>query len=50
MQEILGIEGANQHQVIKQADVIMLLCLFRDQFDQKNLANELGYLHASYRP
>ncbi len=35
MQEILGIEGANQHQVIKQADIIMLLCLFRDQFDQK---------------
>ncbi|MCB8945442.1 MAG: glycoside hydrolase family 65 protein [Ardenticatenaceae bacterium] len=35
MQEILGIEGANQHQVIKQADVIMLLCLFRDQFDHK---------------
>jgi kojibiose phosphorylase len=33
MQELLGIEGANQHQVIKQADVIMLLCLFRDHFD-----------------
>jgi kojibiose phosphorylase len=35
MQELLGIEGANQHQVIKQADVIMLLCLFRDHFDQQ---------------
>ncbi len=34
MQELLGIEGANQHQVIKQADVIMLLCLLRDEYDQ----------------
>jgi kojibiose phosphorylase len=35
MQELLGIEGANQHQVIKQADIIMLLCLFRDHFDHQ---------------
>ncbi len=35
LQVILGIEGANQSQVLKQADVIMLLCLFRDQFDQR---------------
>ncbi|UCF61667.1 MAG: glycoside hydrolase family 65 protein, partial [Anaerolineaceae bacterium] len=35
MQSLLGIEGANQHQVLKQADVIMLLCLLRDQFDDK---------------
>jgi kojibiose phosphorylase len=35
MQSLLGIEGANQHQVLKQADVIMLLCLLRDRFDQK---------------
>jgi trehalose/maltose hydrolase-like predicted phosphorylase len=34
MQEILGIEGANKHQVIKQADVIMLLCLFRNEYDR----------------
>lgn len=33
LQVILGIEGANEHQVLKQADVIMLLCLFRDVFD-----------------
>lgn len=33
MQVLLGIEGANASQVIKQADVIMLLCLLRDQYD-----------------
>jgi len=33
LQVIFGIEGANQRQVLKQADVIMLLCLFRDEFD-----------------
>ena len=35
LQVIFGIEGANERQVLKQADVIMLLCLFRDQFDQR---------------
>ena len=35
LQIIFGVEGANERQVLKQADVIMLLCLFRDQFDQK---------------
>ena len=35
LQVILGIEGANESQVLKQADVIMLLCLFSDQFDQR---------------
>jgi kojibiose phosphorylase len=35
IQEILGIEGANLHQVIKQADVIMLLCLLRNEYDHK---------------
>lgn len=34
LQVIFGIEGANERQVLKQADVIMLLCLFRDQFDR----------------
>jgi beta-phosphoglucomutase len=33
MQVVLGIEGANESQVIKQADVIMLLCLLRDEYD-----------------
>lgn len=35
MQIVLGIEGGNQTQILKQADVIMLLCLFRDQYDQR---------------
>lgn len=35
LQVVLGIEGANASQVIKQADVIMLLCLLRDEYDQK---------------
>lgn len=35
MQFLLGIEGANRSQVIKQADVIMLLCLLRGQYDEK---------------
>ncbi|MFW5941783.1 MAG: beta-phosphoglucomutase [Chloroflexota bacterium] len=35
MQYLLGIEGANRSQVIKQADVIMLLALLREQYDEK---------------
>jgi kojibiose phosphorylase len=35
MQVVLGIEGANAAQVIKQADAIMLLCLLRDEYDRK---------------
>jgi kojibiose phosphorylase len=35
MQGLLGIEDVNQYQVLKQADVIMLLCLLRDQIDGK---------------
>ncbi len=35
LQVIFGIEGANERQVLKQADVIMLLCLFRDEFDER---------------
>lgn len=35
MQVVLGIEGANASQVIKQADVIMLLCLLRDEYDAR---------------
>jgi trehalose/maltose hydrolase-like predicted phosphorylase len=34
MQELLGIEGANVHQVLKQADVIMLLCLLRHNYNE----------------
>jgi len=40
MQLILGLEGANASQVVKQADVILLLCLLRDRYNaqtwQKN--------------
>jgi kojibiose phosphorylase len=43
MQEILGIDGANKHQVIKQADVIMLLCLFRNDFDQDTWSANYDY-------
>ncbi|MDJ0752371.1 MAG: beta-phosphoglucomutase [Ardenticatenaceae bacterium] len=35
LQIVFGIEGANRRQVLKQADVIMLLCLFRDRFDRQ---------------
>lgn len=35
MQAIFGVEGANQYQVVKQADVLLLLCLLRDEYDQK---------------
>ncbi len=35
MQELLTIEGANQSQVIKQADIIMLLCLLRNEFSKE---------------
>jgi kojibiose phosphorylase len=35
MQYLLGVEGANAHQVVKQADVILLLCLLREEFDRQ---------------
>lgn len=35
MQYLLGIEGANRSQVIKQADVVMLLILLRDQYSKQ---------------
>jgi len=35
MQEILGIEGCTEYKALKQADVIALLCLLGDQFDEK---------------
>jgi len=37
MQAILGIEGANRAQVIKQPDVLMLLYLLREHYDQETL-------------
>jgi beta-phosphoglucomutase len=43
MQFLLGIEGTNEHQVIKQADVIITLCLLRDQFDQQTWQSNWDY-------
>jgi beta-phosphoglucomutase len=37
MSAILGIEGTNQAQVVKQADVLMLLYLLRERFDRETL-------------
>jgi len=35
MQELLGIEDTNKYQVLKQADVIMMLCLHSEHYDKK---------------
>lgn len=43
MQALLGIEGAAQRQVIKQADVLMLLYLLRERFDLKTLVANWNY-------
>jgi trehalose/maltose hydrolase-like predicted phosphorylase len=43
MQAILGIEGANRRQVLKQADVLMLLFLLRDQYDRETLQTNWDY-------
>jgi beta-phosphoglucomutase len=36
MQALLGIEGANEHQVLKQPDVILLLTLLEEKYDEKH--------------
>jgi len=43
MQAILGIEGANRRQVLKQADVLMLLYLLRDRYDRDTLQTNWDY-------
>ncbi|MEJ2208263.1 MAG: beta-phosphoglucomutase [Anaerolineae bacterium] len=43
MQAILGIEGANQVQVLKQADVLMLLYLLRERYDRQTLQVNWDY-------
>lgn len=47
MQAILGIEGANKHQVLKQPDVLMLLYLMRESsefpYSRKNLEVNWNY-------
>jgi kojibiose phosphorylase len=35
MHEILGLEGANEHQVVKQPDVLMLTLLLEDEFSDE---------------
>jgi beta-phosphoglucomutase len=36
MQALLGIEGANEHQVLKQPDVILLLTLLEEKYTEKH--------------
>lgn len=43
MQAILGIEPTNQRQILKQPDVLMLLYLLRQQFDQETLQANWDY-------
>ncbi|MBD2135208.1 beta-phosphoglucomutase [Sphaerospermopsis sp. FACHB-1094] len=47
MQAILGIEGANKHQVLKQPDVLMILYLMRESaefpYSRKNLEVNWNY-------
>jgi kojibiose phosphorylase len=43
IQAILGIEGVNRRQVIKQADVLMLLYLLRNRFDDETLRANWDY-------
>lgn len=43
MQEIFGIEGTQKVMALKQADVVMLLYLLRDQFDLKTIEANYDY-------
>ena len=43
MQAILGIEGANKRQVLKQPDVLMLLYLLPERFDERTLRVNWDY-------
>ncbi len=43
MQAVLGIEEANRRQVLKQPDVLMLLYLLRDRYDQQTLRANWDY-------
>ena len=43
MHVILGIEGANKRQVLKQPDVLMLLYLLRDQYDRQTMQRNWNY-------
>jgi kojibiose phosphorylase len=43
MQALLGIEATNDRQILKQPDVLMLIYLLRQQFDQKTLQANWDY-------
>ncbi|HXF85461.1 MAG TPA: glycoside hydrolase family 65 protein [Anaerolineales bacterium] len=43
MHEIFGIEEANHYQIIKQPDVLMLLYLLRERYDQKRIRINYDY-------
>lgn len=43
MQALMGIEKTNQQQVLKQPDVLMLLYLLRQRYDQKTLQTNWDY-------
>jgi beta-phosphoglucomutase len=43
MQRILGLEGANRSQVLKQADVLMLLYLLPDAYERRTLEVNWDY-------
>jgi beta-phosphoglucomutase len=43
MQALLGIEGVQEYQIIKQPDVLMMLYLLRDEFDEQTIAANWSY-------
>lgn len=43
MQALLGIEGANRHQILKQPDVLMLLYVLRDRYGKAMLQTNWDY-------
>jgi kojibiose phosphorylase len=43
MQEIFGIEGANEYQAIKQPDVLMLQCLLLDHYTPESIRVNYDY-------
>lgn len=43
VQKLFGIEGTNETQVIKQPDVLMLLYMLADQFDERTAAANYDY-------
>ena len=43
MQALLGIEETNQRQILKQADVVMLLYLLREQFSSQAVESNWNY-------